>query len=109
MTITSNSAAQRLTRGIKIPMPLVSSRTPVKWRNHWPRPTALNSATIFGLLDSFIQATWINTSASNIERIQPKAVRANLILFPQIEQSLFGEVSEPQRQYNGQGQSGGGR
>lgn len=43
----------------------VSSRMPVTYRNHCPKPTAVKSATISGFPISFAQEVLTNTSARN--------------------------------------------
>ena len=70
MMAASSAAPILLVFGTMISTAPVSSRMPVTYRNHCPKPTAVKSATISGVPISF---TLTNTSARN-DREATKAV-----------------------------------
>src|SRR5713101_1517707 len=51
-------------------MPAATSRRPVKYRNHWPRPTFANSSTIIAAPANLAPPAPIKTRATRPERIQ---------------------------------------
>src|SRR5438876_10108672 len=50
-------------------MPPATSRRPVKYRNHWPRPTLSNSSTIAAVPANLPVPTNTNARATNPERV----------------------------------------
>jgi hypothetical protein len=65
MMVASSAAPMLLVLGTMISTAPVSSSMPVAYRNHCPRPTAVNSATISGSPISFAREALTNTRASN--------------------------------------------
>src|SRR6267142_3842936 len=51
-------------------MPAATSRRPVKYRNHWPRPILANSSTITAAPANLAPPTPIKSRAAKPERIQ---------------------------------------
>src|SRR6266853_666444 len=50
-------------------MPPATSRRPVRYRNHWPRPTLSNNSTIWAVPANFPPPTNANARATSPERV----------------------------------------